>query len=257
MYRDERKQFEVDYPKKLDERGKQWLYDKPFSSYDREESQRNFHDFATVLFLINKNAPRAKRVLELGCGPGWLSILLSKMGYQVAGFDISDGMIAVAKENAAKQKLDTKFFIKDLEEIDQNQIGKNDVVIFYDALHHCSNDENAMQAARAYLKAGGILILAEPNAIHTENEGSKAAVDKYGVTERGIIIGRISSYLKTIGFENVMRYHASGQSFSPRSESFKETLKMIIFPILARFYYGKFKTRVWLLAKKSSVKNED
>jgi 2-polyprenyl-3-methyl-5-hydroxy-6-metoxy-1,4-benzoquinol methylase len=257
MSSDGRKQFEVDYPKKLDERGKQWLHDKPFSSYDREESQKNFHDFSTILFLLNQNAPKAKKILELGCGPGWLSNFLSKMDYQVSGLDISDGMIAIARENAAKQKLDTKFYVKDLEEIDQDQISKNDIVIFYDALHHCLDDEKAMQAAYAYLKPNGILILAEPNAIHTENEGAKTAVDKYGVTERGIIIKNISSYLKSIGFESVMRYHASGQSFSPRSESPKETLKMIIFPLLARFYYGRFKTRVWLVARKKATKNEN
>jgi len=248
----DRKQFEVNYPDMLDDRGKKWLYTKPFGSYDRFESQRNFHDLSTILFLINSHVPKAKKMLELGCGPGWLSNFLSKMEYDVSGADISPGMIDVAKRKAREEKLNTDFFVNDIENIVENQVGKNDVVIFYDALHHCSNDERAMQAAYAYLKPGGVLILAEPNAIHSENESAQEAVDKYGVTERGILIKQICKYLKSLGFVSIARYHASGQSFMPRSEGVKETFKMITFPILARFYYGKFKTRVWLVAKKQA-----
>jgi SAM-dependent methyltransferase len=37
-----------------------------------------------------------KRVLDVGCGPGRVAILLSQLGLDTSGIDLSPGMIALA-----------------------------------------------------------------------------------------------------------------------------------------------------------------
>jgi SAM-dependent methyltransferase len=45
-------------------------------------------------------APAGARVLEVGCGPGHLSIRLARLGFEVAGLDLDPAMIARAQANA-------------------------------------------------------------------------------------------------------------------------------------------------------------
>lgn len=248
---DNKKIAEINYPLKLDVAGQNWLRTKPYGSYNAKESVSAFQDFSTILFLINKYCPKAKMIMELGCGPGWLSIMLSKMGYDVRGYDISEKMIEVAMSRAAKEDADAKFEVSDMDsDLIDGQVGMNDVIIIYDALHHCPSDYPVLEKAYNYLKKGGILIVAEPNIVHSTDADALGAVKDYGVTERGISHKSLLKTLKQIGFSTGRRYHASGQNFNPRNETLKETLKMLLFPALTRFYYGRRRTRVWVLAVK-------
>lgn len=40
-------------------------------------------------------------VLDVGCGPGFFSILLAKMGYEVTAIDYTENMLGEARKNAA------------------------------------------------------------------------------------------------------------------------------------------------------------
>ncbi|MBE6527948.1 MAG: methyltransferase domain-containing protein [Thermoplasmata archaeon] len=54
---------------------------------------------------ILENAPEKDRlkVLDIGCGPGFFTINLSKLGHDVIGIDVSKEMVEVARENAQEQ----------------------------------------------------------------------------------------------------------------------------------------------------------
>ncbi|PKR85846.1 class I SAM-dependent methyltransferase [Heyndrickxia camelliae] len=49
-----------------------------------------------IIPFFTKHIPKG-RVADLGCGDGYGSFLLSKKGYKVVGMDISDKMVALAK----------------------------------------------------------------------------------------------------------------------------------------------------------------
>lgn len=53
------------------------------------------------------------RILELGCGDGALSCLLAGQGFDVTGVDISEGMIAQARERAEKLGVKARFVVAD------------------------------------------------------------------------------------------------------------------------------------------------
>ena len=246
-----RKNAEIEYPNKLDEEGQKWLWTKPYSKKYLDESRRTIHDIATIMYLIEKHKPDADNIMELGCGPGWLAITLAKLGYQVSGYDISPTMIKIAKQRARKEVTTARFDVLDIEgklQADQNR--QNDIVVIYDALHHIRSEEKVLSYAFKYLKPAGILILGEPNRIHNLGRRAQKAEADFGVTERGLSYGKLAKICRQFGFRKIYRYHASGQSFLPRNESLTETWKMIFYPLLARFIFGKFKTRIWLVAEK-------
>ena len=57
--------------------------------------------------------PSGGRVLDLACGIGRHSVLLSKMGYRVTGVDISPLFIRKAREYAASENSDASFVLGD------------------------------------------------------------------------------------------------------------------------------------------------
>lgn len=56
-------------------------------------------------------------VLDVGCGTGVLSLLLSEIGHKVTGIDLSDGMLGRAKEKADDQSLRAEFRLDDAENL--------------------------------------------------------------------------------------------------------------------------------------------
>ena len=54
------------------------------------------------------------RVLELGCGDGYLGCLLVRYGLEYWGADIAPGMVEAARERARAQGVNAKFLVMDI-----------------------------------------------------------------------------------------------------------------------------------------------
>lgn len=69
--------------------------------------------------LLLQHIPKAtKNILDIGCGPGFFSILLTKLGYRVTGIDCSTGMLRKAMENSKCMKVQPVFFQMDCENME-------------------------------------------------------------------------------------------------------------------------------------------
>lgn len=90
---------------------KQWyesLFENYANSYDQEvfaQGTPGECDFIEREIDSNKSL----RILDIGCGTGRHSIELSKRGYRVTGIDLSDSMLARAREKAESQNLQIDF----------------------------------------------------------------------------------------------------------------------------------------------------
>lgn len=123
-------------------------------------------------FLGSYYLPRIKRVLsnkkrivEFGCGSGWLSILLAQMGIgNIVGIDLSGAQIEAARRNAIENRVSDKVIFKRADILDSNEIDEYDSVIIHTVLHHFSIAEirQVIKKAHEILVKSGILIVIEP-----------------------------------------------------------------------------------------------
>ena len=60
---------------------------------------------------------KPRSILDVGCGTGSHSIILSKRGYDVTGIDLSRVMIEKAREKAEKEKIRVEYYVQDMRNI--------------------------------------------------------------------------------------------------------------------------------------------
>ena len=70
------------------------------ASFWNEKSQQMWDNGSRkdIIPFFEKHVLQGKKILDVGCGDGYGSYKLSKSGYDVVGIDLSDDMIAHAKE---------------------------------------------------------------------------------------------------------------------------------------------------------------
>lgn len=163
-------------------------------------------DLAYIIQLIGK--PHCK-VLEMGCGSGWISIFLAKIGHDVTAVDISQDFINVVNARAEMENVTIKTHVSSFEELCLDEMF--DVVIFHDCLHHSLYKLDSLKIAYMHLKSGGFVILFEPN----EKHGNKyeKEIDEYGRLEQGLSFSKWKTLLEHSGFKNIKRYYSIERLF--------------------------------------------
>ncbi|MED1607463.1 class I SAM-dependent methyltransferase [Cytobacillus kochii] len=93
-----------------------------------------------VASQCNLHQLKGKRLLDLACGTGELSLRLAKKGYEVTGADLSNNMLAVAQKKAASEALSIQFLEQDMSQLDE--IGCYDIItIFCDSLNYLQSED--------------------------------------------------------------------------------------------------------------------
>ena len=187
------KQGEREYFARLGEAGRRHAARKPFSDPHCAE-----YLMKTSVYLLMMPPPPA-RVVEFGCGTGWLSLIIAERGYDVVGVDISPDAIAIAEQLRREREIGgVAFQVADYEGVRIDPPA--DCVVFHDALHHAESEAAAMRAAFAALKPGGMMICIEPGEGHSRAETSLHAVEKYGVHEKDMPPRTILAHATAAGF---------------------------------------------------------
>jgi 2-polyprenyl-3-methyl-5-hydroxy-6-metoxy-1,4-benzoquinol methylase len=107
--------------------------------------------------IIEREASRPLRILELGCGTGWLCNELSRFG-DVLGVDHS----ALAIEQASRAFAKPRFAVEDL--ATWRPSSTYDIVISHEVIEHVRDQRAHVQLAHDALVPGGLFILTTPNA---------------------------------------------------------------------------------------------
>lgn len=122
-----------------------------------EESLRNYV----------RKSDQPTKVLEVGCGPGWLTLELARTGYDVIGIDVSPECIAVAENFAnvdpwKEHRSRLQYINGDIFCDHRLEPGIFDAVIFLGALHHFADQEKVMATVAQLLHPEGIILAHEP-----------------------------------------------------------------------------------------------
>ncbi len=107
-------------------------------------------------------SPVGARVLEVGSGPGTLSVYMALQGAHVTGVDVSEENVALARRRAAVNGVSerTDFRVVPIEQFD-DPAETYDFIIGNQVLHHFELDQ-AMPNIRRLLKPGGRGVFCEP-----------------------------------------------------------------------------------------------
>ena len=158
-------------------------YGRIVSRYDeRKERIVNYWEKRSDSFLVQKRQelhsamaerwmreihvqlPEEKnlKILDVGCGAGFFSILLAKEGYQVTGIDLTPDMIKNARLLAEEEKVSCEFQVMDAEnpEFPDETF---DVVISRNLTWTLPHVQHAYQEWIRVLKKGGILLNFDAN----------------------------------------------------------------------------------------------
>lgn len=102
------------------------------------------------------------RILDLGCGVGVLTEMLSDAGFNVTGVDGSASKIEIAK----RRVFHATFMVSLFEEFSPE--GKFDVIIMKNVLEHVEDPVLLLTKARRWLSENGVVIVYVPNmnALH-------------------------------------------------------------------------------------------
>jgi glycosyltransferase involved in cell wall biosynthesis/SAM-dependent methyltransferase len=195
------KRAALEYPKMLDAERSHYLRTKPFYNLANKpdkhlgdgmdaETQRHFTDFANMASALA--LPPGARILDVGCGSGWLSEYFARLGYDVTGIDISDELIAMSRDRVERvpyevdheTALRCRFLTQDIESAPLPE--KFDAVVCYDSLHHFEDERKVFRHLAAMLDVGGLLFILEghkPSAGSATEDELQDVMRRYGTLE--------------------------------------------------------------------------
>ena len=101
---------------------------------------------------------KGKKVLELGCGGGQNSIVLTKWGAEVIGIDISEFQLEHANGLAKKEKVKVTFIQGRMEDLGQFKSNTFDIVISSHAIGYVDDLKVVFKETERVLKPEGFLV---------------------------------------------------------------------------------------------------
>lgn len=113
-----------------------------------------------LIAKLEQYGVHGKRLLDLACGTGEMTVELARHGFHVAGVDLSDEMLLVAQEKASKQGMSIPFYQQNMAELEG--LGSYDcITIFCDSLNYLKTENEVLQTFQGvydHLREGGLLL---------------------------------------------------------------------------------------------------
>ena len=124
--------------------------------------QRQLSSKRTVSYwtkeLKNLLGPEPLRILEVGCGPGFMSIIAARLGHEVRAVDGSSGMVEKARRNMQHYHQTVEICQEDGVTLPLEQEQSYDVILSRDAVWTLYDPEKAFRRWKDVLKPGGRII---------------------------------------------------------------------------------------------------
>lgn len=198
---------------------------KPFlGGPDYSSFHTDMYSFTNIVEKLN--LPPRSRILDVGCGGGWVTQFLARLGHHVTGIDISEELLEIARERMAfdmyppyeNEPFRTEFHLLDLEEAAADYGSPFDCVLFMSALHHFVNPVTAIRNATARLTGTGRLAIVEaaaPEPDSVYDRQNRDIMEKYHTLERPLSRDHMQAVLNTCGFPHQRFYQPLNGLFRP------------------------------------------
>jgi len=202
-----------EYVERIGPAAEPWLRTKPFSAPPSFELALCFRTFAHLVERLGLGV-RAQ-ILDVGCGPGWLSEYLARCGYWVTGVDVSEDMVRIARERVAKVESPVGMDLEPLAEFHAMPAleipwrDRFDAVVLYDAMHHLEDERGTLRVLHDALVPGGRIYIREGVRPAPGSEGERiliAEMEEHGTLESPFDPEYLLEVLEKAGFRDVTRF---------------------------------------------------
>jgi SAM-dependent methyltransferase len=156
--------------------------------------------------------PHRARIIDVGCGPGWTTQWLCKLGHQVIGLDISPELLAIAKERLETEPYapfhgePLAFELRE-HDIEAAPVGLDtpyEFALFESTLHHFYDPVSALRNVAADLSEHGVIAIIEASAPARGTvwyENNLDLMRTYRTIERPYTRAQMLDLLALTGFE--------------------------------------------------------
>ena len=113
-----------------------------------------------LISLLKEYGVNDGLVLELGCGTGSMTRLLSDAGYDMIAVDNSEEMLMIARDKAMMESMDILYLLQDMRDFELYGTVKA-VVSICDSMNYITEPEDLLQVFKLvnnYLDPGGVFI---------------------------------------------------------------------------------------------------
>jgi 2-polyprenyl-3-methyl-5-hydroxy-6-metoxy-1,4-benzoquinol methylase len=134
-------------------------YQKVNAPYIKNYSSYYPYGFGKLFLAL----PRELKILDVGCGPGFLLHWLLRMGFKrIEGIDFSKSQVKMAREHFNRQIC---IYERDVTEFAAEKKESYDAIVLFDVLEHIGKDKALafLEALRSMLKKNGFLFIRVPN----------------------------------------------------------------------------------------------
>lgn len=171
-------------------------YEKVADTY---AANRNQFDSIKYLEIFSQLVEKGKTILDVGCGAGKpVDEYLVKRGFAVNGIDISERMIALAKQNVPQ----AFYEVKDMTKLREGEYCVNGIVSFY-AIFHTPKEmhQSLLKKFASFMPNDGALLItmgaSEWEGTEEDFHGAKMYWSHYGVEKN-------TELVQNAGFEIVL-----------------------------------------------------
>ncbi len=177
-------------------------------------------------------------IIDVGCGDGWLTRHLTRLGAHVTGIEVSPRHLQEAQKFPV---VGDERYMPGLAEDLPVRSRSADIIVFFNSLHHVDRDglPQALREAARVLKSGGILYISEPLAEGAYFEVMRPAHDETRVRrqaqdilrqapEFGLIIERTLTHIDTVALADYAAFQDRITAINPHvRDRFQELDELI------------------------------
>ena len=126
--------------------------------YDAPDAPWNSYLWPAVRKVVAGREWKSRRAFELGCGNGATCNMLSELGFEVTGVDMSEAGIAVAQKHFPQVHAHVGSVYEDL----KAQYGMFPLVVSLEVIEHCMYPRMFVKTFLSLIAPGGIGVLSTP-----------------------------------------------------------------------------------------------
>jgi SAM-dependent methyltransferase len=189
-----------------------WLRTKPFSAPPDRELVECLRTFSYIVEHLDLGL--RDQVLDVGCGPGWMSEFLARCGYAVTGIDVSEDMVAIARERVAVigevgAGIRPAAEFHAMPVLDLPWPSRFEAAVLYDTMHHFDDELETLRVIGRALAPGGRIYIHEGVRPEPGSEGERFLIEEmqeYGTLESPFDPEYLVQVVREAGFAEVRRF---------------------------------------------------